>query len=198
MAVTASTLAPANTRVQKYVSCHLKKCSMDTATEEGKFARFSLKVCERGFRSHETNRESKIQNTLEVGRSPIKIQTGSSSIKETGHRHKHFTYWRNRLVMRCACCIVHKMMSNRSRYLIDYLLLSPQKGDSCVMAMCLLVQHIWLQLDAFLGLGSSSNPTMIPIYLARLLFPEAALEVRIKSWLDVIHQLWHMQSVVGC
>lgn len=45
MAITASTLSPANTRVQKYVLCHLKKCSLDTTTEEGKFARFSLKVC---------------------------------------------------------------------------------------------------------------------------------------------------------
>ncbi|XP_035824689.1 myosin-I heavy chain [Aplysia californica] len=47
MAVTASTLCPANTRVQKYVLCHLKKCSMDTTTEEGKFARFSLKCLNR-------------------------------------------------------------------------------------------------------------------------------------------------------
>ncbi|CAG5127788.1 unnamed protein product, partial [Candidula unifasciata] len=47
MAVTASTLSPANTRVQKYVICHLKKCSLDAATEEGKFARFSLKCLTR-------------------------------------------------------------------------------------------------------------------------------------------------------
>ncbi|KAH9515344.1 hypothetical protein Btru_014195 [Bulinus truncatus] len=47
MAVTASTLAPANMRVHKYVQCHLKKCSMDTTTEEGKFARFSLKCLNR-------------------------------------------------------------------------------------------------------------------------------------------------------
>ncbi|KAK0050723.1 unconventional myosin-X [Biomphalaria pfeifferi] len=47
MAVTTSTLAPANMRVHKYVQCHLKKCSMDTTTEEGKYARFSLKCLNR-------------------------------------------------------------------------------------------------------------------------------------------------------
>ncbi|XP_059160288.1 unconventional myosin heavy chain 6-like isoform X2 [Physella acuta] len=47
MAVTSSTLAPANMRVQKYVQCHLKKCAMDTTSEEGKFARFALKCLNR-------------------------------------------------------------------------------------------------------------------------------------------------------
>ncbi|CAL1545802.1 unnamed protein product [Lymnaea stagnalis] len=47
MCVTASTLSPANMRVHKYVQCHLKKCSMDTTTEEGKYARFALKCLNR-------------------------------------------------------------------------------------------------------------------------------------------------------
>ncbi|BFZ12100.1 hypothetical protein BsWGS_15138 [Bradybaena similaris] len=47
MAVTTSTLCPANSRVQKYVLCHLNKCSIDNSTEEGRFARFSLKCLTR-------------------------------------------------------------------------------------------------------------------------------------------------------
>ncbi|XP_041351468.1 unconventional myosin-VIIb-like isoform X2 [Gigantopelta aegis] len=47
MAVTTSTLSPPNSRVQKYLQCHLKKCSMDSTTEEGKYARFCHKCLSR-------------------------------------------------------------------------------------------------------------------------------------------------------
>ena len=44
LAVMCATLPPINSRIYKYVQVHLKKCAMDTTTEEGKFARFCLKV----------------------------------------------------------------------------------------------------------------------------------------------------------
>ena len=44
LAVMCATLPPVNSRIYKYVQVHLKKCAMDTTTEEGKFARFCLKV----------------------------------------------------------------------------------------------------------------------------------------------------------
>ncbi|XP_070180656.1 myosin-I heavy chain-like [Littorina saxatilis] len=47
LAVTCATLPPANSRVYKYVQVHLKKCAMDTTTDEGKFARFCLKCLSR-------------------------------------------------------------------------------------------------------------------------------------------------------
>lgn len=47
LSVACATLPPVHTRVHKYVQVHLKKCAMDTTSEEGKFARFSLKVRER-------------------------------------------------------------------------------------------------------------------------------------------------------
>ncbi|XP_076464756.1 myosin-VIIa-like [Babylonia areolata] len=47
LSVTCATLPPANSRVYKYVQVHLKKCAMDTTTDEGKFARFCLKCLTR-------------------------------------------------------------------------------------------------------------------------------------------------------
>ncbi|XP_055956825.1 myosin-I heavy chain isoform X1 [Patella vulgata] len=47
MAVTTCTLAPPNNRVLKYLQVHLKKCSMDATTEEGKYARFCYKCLSR-------------------------------------------------------------------------------------------------------------------------------------------------------
>ncbi|ESO93643.1 hypothetical protein LOTGIDRAFT_119149, partial [Lottia gigantea] len=47
MAVTTNILPPPNTRVQKYLQVHLKKCSMDSTTEEGKYARYSYKCLSR-------------------------------------------------------------------------------------------------------------------------------------------------------
>ncbi|KAL8585216.1 hypothetical protein ACOMHN_013231 [Nucella lapillus] len=47
LSVTSATLPPANSRVYKYVQVHLKKCAMDTTSDEGKFARFSLKCLTR-------------------------------------------------------------------------------------------------------------------------------------------------------
>lgn len=44
MAVTTSCTFPSNTRVQKYIQCHLRKCSLDAASEEGRYARFCHKV----------------------------------------------------------------------------------------------------------------------------------------------------------
>ncbi|XP_060082957.1 myosin-I heavy chain-like [Ylistrum balloti] len=47
MAVTVSTVFPTNNRVQKYVQCHLRKCSLDSTTDEGRFARFCHKCLTR-------------------------------------------------------------------------------------------------------------------------------------------------------
>lgn len=44
MAVLCSTVFPNNNRVQKYVQCHLRKCSLDMTTDEGKYARYCYKV----------------------------------------------------------------------------------------------------------------------------------------------------------
>ncbi|KAL4238111.1 hypothetical protein ACF0H5_002823 [Mactra antiquata] len=47
MCVATSCVVPSNSRVMKYLNCHLKKCSLDTTTEEGKFARFCHKCLTR-------------------------------------------------------------------------------------------------------------------------------------------------------
>ncbi|XP_076097464.1 myosin-VIIa-like isoform X5 [Mytilus galloprovincialis] len=47
MAVTTSCTFPSNTRVQKYIQCHLRKCSLDAASEEGRYARFCHKCFNR-------------------------------------------------------------------------------------------------------------------------------------------------------
>ncbi|KAL3874589.1 hypothetical protein ACJMK2_037577 [Sinanodonta woodiana] len=47
MAVATTNIMPPNTRVLRYLQCHLKKCSLDTSTEEGKFARFCNKCLAR-------------------------------------------------------------------------------------------------------------------------------------------------------
>ncbi|XP_045181128.2 myosin-I heavy chain-like isoform X2 [Mercenaria mercenaria] len=47
MCVATSCVVPSNSRVMKYLNCHLKKCSLDTTTEEGKFARFCNKCLTR-------------------------------------------------------------------------------------------------------------------------------------------------------
>ncbi|KAK3585200.1 hypothetical protein CHS0354_027488 [Potamilus streckersoni] len=47
MAVATSNIMPPNTRVLRYLQCHLKKCSLDTTTEEGKFARYCNKCLAR-------------------------------------------------------------------------------------------------------------------------------------------------------
>ncbi|XP_078315383.1 unconventional myosin heavy chain 6-like isoform X7 [Crassostrea virginica] len=43
MAVACSSLTPTNSRLQKYLLCHLRKCSLDSTSEEGRFARFCHK-----------------------------------------------------------------------------------------------------------------------------------------------------------
>ncbi|XP_062572386.1 myosin-I heavy chain-like isoform X2 [Saccostrea cucullata] len=43
MAVACSSLTPTHSRLQKYLLCHLRKCSLDSTSEEGKFARFCHK-----------------------------------------------------------------------------------------------------------------------------------------------------------
>ena len=44
MCVATSCVTPSNSRVAKYLTSHLRKCSLDTTTEEGKFARYCNKV----------------------------------------------------------------------------------------------------------------------------------------------------------
>ncbi|XP_056022495.1 myosin-I heavy chain-like isoform X9 [Ostrea edulis] len=43
MAVACSSLTPTHSRLQKYLLCHLRKCSLDSTSEEGRFARFCHK-----------------------------------------------------------------------------------------------------------------------------------------------------------
>nr|XP_034326517.1 myosin-I heavy chain isoform X5 [Crassostrea gigas] len=43
MAVACSCLTPTHSRLQKYLLCHLRKCSLDSTSEEGRFARFCHK-----------------------------------------------------------------------------------------------------------------------------------------------------------
>ncbi|XP_052271099.1 unconventional myosin-VIIb-like isoform X2 [Dreissena polymorpha] len=47
MCVATSCVVPSNSRVMKYLNCHLRKCSLDTTTEEGKYARFCNKCLTR-------------------------------------------------------------------------------------------------------------------------------------------------------
>lgn len=44
LSILTSTLCPNNIVIQKYLQVHLRKCCMDTSTDEGKFARFAYKV----------------------------------------------------------------------------------------------------------------------------------------------------------
>ncbi|XP_036363570.1 unconventional myosin-X isoform X1 [Octopus sinensis] len=43
LSILTSTLCPNNIVIQKYLQVHLRKCCMDTSTDEGKFARFAYK-----------------------------------------------------------------------------------------------------------------------------------------------------------
>lgn len=43
LSILTSTLVPSNIMILKYLQVHLRKCAMDTATEEGKFARMAYK-----------------------------------------------------------------------------------------------------------------------------------------------------------
>ncbi|GAB1607514.1 unconventional myosin-X isoform X1 [Argonauta hians] len=43
LSILTSTLCPSNILIQKYLQVHLRKCCMDTSTDEGKFARLAYK-----------------------------------------------------------------------------------------------------------------------------------------------------------